>query len=92
MLFRPLVEPRRGPEGLEVAHRVAVLGPRPHQTPRPKIQSKGRRVDVRGAPQRQVARPAAACRQGRVGRLLRPAAGVRAAIGAVRRTLTDKYT
>ena len=64
----------------------------PHQTPRPEIQSEGRRVDVRSITKGQVARPAAACRQGRAGRLIRPAARVRAADGAVRRTLTDKYT
>ncbi len=67
-------------------------GPRPCQTPRPEVQSKGRRVDVRGVAPRQVARPAASTSEGRVGRLIRPAAGVRAANGAVRRALTDKYT
>ena len=39
-----------------------------------------------------MARPAAACRQGRVGRLIRPAAGLRAANGAVRRALTPAET
>ena len=59
---------------------------------RPEISGAGRRVDVRGVKEGQVARPAASTSEGRAGRLIRTAAGLRAANGAVRRALTPAET